>query len=92
MPSISFRCNEEFKQNIERKAEKLYGKKNKTSEFIKDCVEEGLKRQTKKDKNYVRALVENQEHLNQLILNTQDVEMKNKLNEYSKGTIKLWDN
>lgn len=87
---INYRCTTDMKRRIERKSEELYGKKN-TSKFISDCIESNMKRKTRRDKRHARALVESQEALNRLIINTEDEEMKKRLIDYMKGTMGLWD-
>ena len=57
-----------------------------------DEIEDGLKRITKHDRNNVRALVGTQESLNSLIssLETEQNELKQKLIDFSKGMMKIW--
>ena len=87
--TISIRCTPEMEKKIKVKAEKLGVS---ASEFIMDEVEAGLKRTTKRDKNHVRALVETQENMNQLIssLGPKQGELRQKLIDFSEGMMKIW--
>ena len=86
---ISIRCTSEMEKKIKAKADQLGVS---TSEFIMDELEDGLKRITKHDRNHVRALVETQESLNNLIssLEPEQNELKQKLIDFSKGMMKIW--
>ena len=89
---IPFRCTEKMKKDIENKSKKLYGSEKKNSKFIQDCIEDGIKRNTKRDKNHVREMVHIQEDLNNRILNTPDDKHKEELISIGKELMKLWHN
>lgn len=87
--NISFRCASELKRKIKAKADK-FGVSD--SVYIIECIEENLKRNTKRNKDKVRTLVEMQEAMNQFLLNTdfEDQEAKDKLINIMKGAMDLW--
>lgn len=89
--NIPFRCTSVMKNKIERKSEQLYGKKN-ISKFVSECIEMNLKKKTKSDKKHARALVELQEALNHIIIDTANEEIKENLITFSKGAMDLWVN
>lgn len=86
----TFRCTKELDQKIEAKAKYLGENK---SQFLSECVEEGLKRKTKYDKGKGRTLVEIQEAMNQIIriLTPEQENVKEQLLELGEGMIRLWD-
>ena len=88
--NVSFRCTAEQDRQIEAIAKSMGEKK---SEFILDCVEAGLKRKTRYDKGKVRALVEMQETMNQMIMSLGDgqKEIREQILEYGERTMKLWE-
>lgn len=88
--NISFRCTVEQDRRIEAKAK---GMGEKKSEFISDCIEEGLKRKTRYDKGKVRSLVEMQEAINQMIMRLGDEqkEIREQILEYEERTMRLWE-
>lgn len=87
---ISVRCTPEMKQKLQTKA---LQRNESVNDLVTGYVESGLKRRTRRDKDKARALVETQETLNHMIANLggdqQDV--KDKLIEFSKGAMSLWD-
>ena len=88
--SVTVRCVPEMQKRVKNKADALGVT---VSEFVSDCIEMKMKRNTKNDKRKVRILVEAQETLNQIILSLtpQQQEIKDKLIDYSKGVMELWD-
>lgn len=88
--NVSFRCTIEQDRRIEIKARSMGEKR---SEFISDCIEAGLKRKTRYDKGKVRALVEMQETMNQMIMSLGDgqKEIREQILEYGERTMKLWE-
>ena len=56
-------------------------------------IEAGLKRKTRYDKGKVRALVEMQETMNQMIMSLGDgqKEIREQILEYGERTMKLWE-
>ena len=88
--TITFRCTKEMDKKIEAKAERMGENK---SQFLADCVETGLKRQTRYDKGKGRSLVEIQEAMNQIIrtLTPEQKKMKEQILQLEERMIKLWD-
>lgn len=86
----TFRCTKELDQKIEAKAKHLGENK---SQFISECVEEGLKRKTRYDKGNGRTMVEAQEAMNQIIrtLTPEQENVKEQLLELGERMIRLWD-
>lgn len=87
---LTVRCTPEMKKRLKRKADQLG---ISISDFVADCFDDKLKRNTKRNKHKVKVLVEAQETLNQIILglDTEQREIKNKLIDFSEEVIDLWD-
>lgn len=88
--TITFRCTKEMEKRIEAKAERMGENKSK---FLSDCIETGLKRQTRYDKGKGRSLVEMQETMNQIIrtLTPEQEKVKGQILELEERMMKLWD-
>lgn len=88
---LTVRCTPEKKKKLKARVDQLG---IPISVFVSDCLEDKLKRNTKRNKHKVRALVEAQEAMNQIILgiDIEQQEIKNKLINYSEGMMDLWDN
>lgn len=87
---LTVRCTPEKKKRMKTKADQLG---ISVSDFVSDCLDDRLKRNTKRNKHKVRVLVEAQETMNQIILglDTDQQEIKDKLMDYSREVMDLWD-
>ena len=88
---ITIRCTPDMERRIKSKAGQL-GKP--VSEIVLSCIDEGLRKNTRHDKQRVRALVETQETLNILISNLEQSsgkQVSEQLKDISKEMIRLWD-
>ena len=88
---ITIRCTPDMERRIKSKAGQL-GKP--VSEIVLSCIDEGLRKNTRHDKQRVRVLVETQETLNILISNLEQSSVKQvseQLKDISKEMIRLWD-
>lgn len=88
--TITFRCTKEMDKKIEEKAKHMGENK---SQFLSDCVEKGLKRQTRYDKGKGRSLVEMQEAMNQIIraFTPEQEKVKEQILGLEERMMKLWD-
>ena len=88
--TFTVRCTPEKKKRLKARADQLG---ISVSDFVSDCLDDKLKRNTKRSKYKVKVLVEAQETMNQIILELDDEqqEIKDKLIDYSKEVIELWD-
>lgn len=88
---ITLRCTPDVEKRIKNKAGQL-GKP--VSEIVMEYINEGLKKNTRYDKQRARVLVETQEMLNTLISGlgrADNKQISERLKDISKGMIKLWD-
>ena len=88
---ITIRCTPDMEKRIRSKAGQL-GKP--MSEIVLGCIDEGLRRNTRHDKQRVRVLVETQEMLNTLISSLGQMsgkQVSEQLKDISKEMIKLWE-
>lgn len=87
---ISVRCTPEMKQKLQTKA---LQRNESVNDLVTGYVESGLKRRTRRDKDKAKALVETRESLNHMIshLSGDQKEIKEKLIDFTKGTMSLWD-
>lgn len=86
---VTFRCTEELKNKIETKAGQM---KIRESKFLSECVEVGLKRQSRYDKGKVRSLVEMQEAMNRMVTgyDGEQDEIKEQILKLMERGIELW--
>ena len=88
---ITIRCTPDMERRIKSKAGQL-GKP--VSEIVLSCIDEGLRKNTRHDKQRVRVLVETQETLNILRSNLEQSsgkQVSEQLKDISKEMIRLWD-